>query len=1331
MFNPIATYRIQFHSEFTFSDFERIIPYLHQLGIKTIYASPIFEAVPGSMHGYDAVKPDNINPELGTLEQLRKIAAQLKEWGMSWIQDIVPNHMGFHHHNAWLMDVLKNGDNSAYRNYFDILPDNLTEEPLMAPFLGDDLETIISADELEIVVVNEENFIKYHDSLWPINEGTDVTLSIAEILDQQFYRLCNYKESHKRMNYRRFFTVNNLICLNIQDPIVFEDYHKFTKLLLDEGIIQGLRIDHVDGLFDPTAYVFQLRELCGEQTYIIVEKILEPAELLPSNWPIQGTTGYDFLGLVNQLFTNEKAEKKFNKFYKDLGRFNSPVANQIRSKKREFLTTYMQGELDNLFQGFLKLWKESLNTLGTVKQSKELQPEIFKEIIIAFLVHCPVYRFYSAKLPLKGNEQEVFEAFFDSISEEPEFCAAQKIFKHLIFQNEGEFFLRLMQFTGPLMAKGVEDTLMYTFNRFIGNNEVGDSPEVFGITAEEFHQRIAERHHNWPMAMNASATHDTKRGEDARARLNVLTDLKDGWPKEAAYWKELNEDLKKNSQPDNNDEYFIYQTLLATYPEQDSDQEDYLDRLLAYVEKALRESKARSNWEEPDQQYEANCKTFIIGLLNKKRPFWKVFISFYQMIASFGKINSLSALILKHACPGIPDTYQGTELWDLSMVDPDNRRPIDYDVRKNFLEEIGTEIAELPELWRTAPMGKIKLFFLQQMLKLKGEYPDVFDQGQYLPLSVKGKYSDHVLAFARHYQNTWLVFIMPIQLSSILNSDPAKIENIDWEDTYLELPKAIGEEYNDLLRHKSGTTTKELSLKKLLKDLPYAILHFKKEDRKRAAGVLMPISSLPATYGIGDFGPAAKTFLDFLAESGQKYWQVLPMNPLSKSQSYSPYSATSVIAGNVLFISPDVLYDQGLLSQNDLKEHNKKTKRKVNFEKIEDLKIYLLDIAFKNFKVSEVHQDLEKEFDIFCKNEAYWLDDYALYEILKVANDGQPWLDWIPEHKTREATALTAAVQQYAADLELIKWKQFIFDKQWKAIRKYASVLNIKLIGDLPFYAALDSADVWANPQLFNIDAEGNVLGIAGVPPDYFNEDGQLWGMPVYNWEKMKSEQYKWWIRRIEKNIELYHLIRLDHFRAFAAYWEVPAGADSAKTGSWKPGPAEDFFKVLLHHFGELPIIAEDLGEITPDVFALRDQFNLPGMKVMQFAFGEDMADSIHSPHNMTSDNCIAYTGTHDNNTTLGWYEEEADSSTKLRLEQYTDKKLNKRNAVETLIRLAYASVAKIVIIPVQDLLNKDSKARMNTPASVDGNWIWRLKSDDLKQTIQGKLLTFTKLYGR
>lgn len=264
-----------------------------------------------------------------------------------------------------------------------------------------------------------------------------------------------------------------------------------------------------------------------------------------------------------------------------------------------------------------------------------------------------------------------------------------------------------------------------------------DSPEVFGITAEDFHQRIIDRQATWPFAMNASATHDTKRGEDARTRLNVLTDLKNGWPEEAANWKQLNEELRRSSKPDNNDEYFIYQTLLATYPDQEEDQQDYPDRLLEYVEKALRESKARSNWEEPDQQYEANCKTFINGLLDKKRPFWNVFTAFHKKVAAFGKINSLAALVLKHACPGIPDTYQGTELWDLSMVDPDNRRPVNYDLRHSYLKELDKEITELPELWRTAATGKIKLLFLKQLLQLRQSYPNVFANGEYIPLEVK------------------------------------------------------------------------------------------------------------------------------------------------------------------------------------------------------------------------------------------------------------------------------------------------------------------------------------------------------------------------------------------------------------------------------------------------------------------------------------------------------------------------------------------------------------------------------------------------------------------
>lgn len=1334
MFDPISTYRIQFHAAFTFQDLEEIIPYLKKLGIKTIYASPIFDAVPGSMHGYDGVNPNRINPEIGTLEQLKKISKNLNELGISWIQDIVPNHMGFHQNNGWLMDVLKRGEESAYRPYFDIVSQDLTKDPLMVPFLGDDPGTLIENGELNLINKEGESYLKYHDSQWPLKSDTDLTQPLSDILNQQYYRLCNYRESHKHMNYRRFFTVNSLICLNIQDPIVFQDYHKLSKQLLDEGIIQGLRIDHVDGLFDPSTYLTQLRALCGAQTYIVVEKILEPAELLPPNWPIQGTTGYDYLGLVNQLFTNEKAEKKFNKFYKGLGRFNSPIAMQIQRKKREFLNVYMQGELENLYQAFLKLNEEAhadVDQNQNQNQNLSQNPEIYKEIITEFLVRCPVYRFYSIDKDSSPEQNIAIEEIFNGMSEEPELKAAANNFKSQLFANNGSFFLRLMQFTGPLMAKGVEDTLMYTFNRFIGNNEVGDSPEVFGITSEDFHQRIIDRQATWPLAMNASATHDTKRGEDARTRLNVLTDLKNGWPEEAANWKQLNEELRRSSQPDNNDEYFIYQTLLATYPDQEEDQQDYPDRLLEYVEKALRESKARSNWEEPDQQYEANCKTFINGLLDKKRPFWNVFTAFHKKVAAFGKINSLAALVLKHACPGVPDTYQGTELWDLSMVDPDNRRPVNYDLRHSYLKELDKEITELPELWRTAATGKIKLLFLKQLLQLRQSYPNIFANGEYIPLEVKGKYSENVIAFARHFKNNWLVFALPINISTMLNGDEEQIGHMDWSDTLLVLPKGAPTTYKDLLRDKSSDTTAELPLNKVFKDLPFAILHLKKEKRKRAAGVLMHVSSLPSKYGIGDFGPSARSFLDFLAAAGQKYWQVLPMNPLTKEQSYSPYSATSVLAGNILLISPEQLFSQGLISQDDLDDHERKAKRKVKYESVETLKRQLLEIAYQNFKASTTLQEMKKSFDLFCNNEAYWLNDYALYEVLKVANEGKPWSQWLKEHKTRSESLLKVASKQYASALEAIKWEQFIFDRQWNDIRKYAEVLNIKLIGDLPFYAALDSADVWANPQLFNVDAEGNVIGVAGVPPDYFNADGQLWGMPVYNWDAMKSEGYQWWIRRIAKNIELYDLIRLDHFRAFASYWEVPADSETAVNGAWKAGPGAEFFQTLIDHFGELPIIAEDLGEITPDVFALRDQFSLPGMKVMQFAFGDDMADSIHSPHNMTTDNCIAYTGTHDNNTTRGWYEDEADSSTKIRLEQYMDKKISKHNAVETLIRLAYASAAKIAIVPVQDLLNKGSKARMNTPASVDGNWAWRLKPKDLTQKIQDKLLTFTKLYGR
>ena len=342
MFNPIATYRLQFHAGFTFKDFEAIIPYLHQLGIKTIYASPIFKAVPGSMHGYDGLDPNAINPEIGSLQELKSIAKRLKQLKMSWIQDIVPNHMGFHQENLWLMDVMKNGEQSKYRGYFDIISEDLEKDPLMLPFLGASLEDAIASDSIKVIKKGNAHLLNYYDNSWPLRPDTNLKGSLPDIIAQQYYRPCHYQETNEKINYRRFFTVNNLICLNIQKEEVFRDYHALTKKLLDQGIFQGLRIDHVDGLYDPSAYLQQLRQLCGPDAYILVEKILEPGETLPAEWPVQGTTGYDYLGLVNQLFTNKAAARPFSRFYQGLNEQQVPVAQQIRKKKRDFLLAFMQ-----------------------------------------------------------------------------------------------------------------------------------------------------------------------------------------------------------------------------------------------------------------------------------------------------------------------------------------------------------------------------------------------------------------------------------------------------------------------------------------------------------------------------------------------------------------------------------------------------------------------------------------------------------------------------------------------------------------------------------------------------------------------------------------------------------------------------------------------------------------------------------------------------------------------------------------------------------------------------------------------------------------------------
>ena len=494
---------------------------------------------------------------------------------------------------------------------------------------------------------------------------------------------------------------------------------------------------------------------------------------------------------------------------------------------------------------------------------------------------------------------------------------------------------------------------------------------------------------------------------------------------------------------------------------------------------------------------------------------------------------------------------------------------------------------------------------------------------------------------------------------------------------------------------------------------------------KRAAGILLPVTSLPSDFGIGDLGPEAFRFAEFLNSTHQRYWQMLPLNPVQKQQGFSPYSSFSSIAGNPLLISPEMLAREGFLKKNDLSLFLRPNTGSVNYAEALVLREQMLNKAFDAFQ-----SEHQQAFEDFCHREAYWLDDFALYSILKKTFSDNPWYEWPEAFRFRDLKTLIQFSADHQVALSKIRWAQFIFFRQWSLLKMHCSTLGVRILGDLPFYISYDSTDVWSRPEIFMLDENGGMQAIAGVPPDYFNENGQLWGMPVFRWDVLKEQRFDWWVKRIKKNLELFDLLRLDHFRAFSEYWEVPAGEKTAINGKWKPGPGASLFNVLKQEFSDLPFVAEDLGEISENVYELRDQFKLPGMKVLQFAFGKEMPESDHIPHNYTS-NYIAYTGTHDNNTTRGWYCNELDAATREQISQYAGEQVTKKNVHLILNKIVYASVANTVILPVQDLLGLDEKARMNTPAFPTGNWTWRLQSLDSLRTAEELLRKWTTLYGR
>ncbi|MDL2295786.1 4-alpha-glucanotransferase [Lachnospiraceae bacterium OttesenSCG-928-E19] len=493
----------------------------------------------------------------------------------------------------------------------------------------------------------------------------------------------------------------------------------------------------------------------------------------------------------------------------------------------------------------------------------------------------------------------------------------------------------------------------------------------------------------------------------------------------------------------------------------------------------------------------------------------------------------------------------------------------------------------------------------------------------------------------------------------------------------------------------------------------------------RLSGILLHPTSFPSAYGIGDLGAEAYHFVDFLASAGQHLWQILPLTHTGFGDS--PYQSFSAFAGQPLLISLDSLVTLDLLEATDLENCPTSHPSIVDYGQIIPWKEAILRKAFQRFTLG-INEDFKKEYDTFLEDNFFWLQDYSLFLTIKNLNQGRSWLEWEPSYRTPSAALKEEVGLEHQGEVNYYRFVQFVFFKQWLELKKYANEKEIQIIGDIPIFVSMDSADVWANQSLFQLDSKGFPTNVAGVPPDYFCATGQLWGNPLYDWEEHKEQGYSWWISRLRNQLQLLDYLRIDHFRGFEAYWAVPYGEETAINGTWLPGPGADFFNAISNELGsQLPIIAEDLGLITPEVESLRDQFHFPGMKVLQFAF-EDTSESTFLPHRFTTTNCICYTGTHDNDTVCGWYEtapEEAKN--KVRLYMNT----NGNNIQWDFIRTCLGTIAAFAIFPLQDVLGIGKDGRMNRPGEAMGNWSWRYQKDLLNEGTAEYLKTLTRVYGR
>lgn len=846
---PESFYRVQFHAGFTFRDATAILPYLASLGVTHLYASPYLKACPGSTHGYDVIDHCSLNPELGTTKDFDDLMAALADHGMSHILDIVPNHVGVAtNENQWWNEVLANGRDSTFGGYFDIAWDGSPRPELhgkvLLPLLGDPYGQVLERGELRLVHEQGRYWVAYHDRRFPISPES-VTLqkgetptdlverlngtagqprsfdALHDLLEAQHYRLAYWKNAADEINYRRFFDVNDLAALAMERQDVFDATHRFIFQLIGEGKVTGLRLDHPDGLYDPATYFDRLQDRYRAKTgakgdrplYLLAEKILAPDEPLPSTWKIHGTTGYDFLNVTNGLFVELANAEPFTETYRDwLSQSPCPPQHDfeqlVYEKKKLILDIALASELHMLAH---RLDRLAQRYRGWRDYSLAALMRGLREVIACF----GVYRTYISSADVTPTDREVVEAAIGhAVRRNPTMDAGLFDFiRDVLLQRYPDTFGeedreaqlsftgKFQQLTSPTTAKGIEDTAFYLYNRFISLNEVGGEPSRFGYAPQDVHDWFRSRQRDWPRAMSSLATHDTKRSDDVRARLNVLSELPDEWRAATARWRDLNArhktDVAGAPAPDANDEYLVYQTLLGVWPLEpwSADEYDALSkRVEAYLLKALREAKLHTRWTQQNAAYEEATTAFARRLLDRTTggAFLDDFAALRKRVSRLGLINSLSQTLVRLTAPGVPDTYQGSELWDFSLVDPDNRRPVDYARRQELLSDLNDSQPSADRarrLLETIETGQAKLLLHQAALRLRRSHPGLLAEGDYVPLQASGSKADHVFAFLRQSTGKSVLVVVPRLPAGLIDEREGwPVGPSVWGDTHLQLP---------------------------------------------------------------------------------------------------------------------------------------------------------------------------------------------------------------------------------------------------------------------------------------------------------------------------------------------------------------------------------------------------------------------------------------------------------------------------------------------------------------------------------------------------------------